>query len=449
MNRIILIGNGFDLAHGLKTSYRDFIDWFWEKETEYFSNQDNYVFCENKPKYDFEDLICDFRKQNFWLAYDNFIVNTVTDVLIKKFDENNIINRFLLQIKNKQDIQNWVDFENEYYDALKSLIIDDFKLPNDICYPSFDFEYAINSMKGKLSNEERTIRPIDYLNNCFNQIKIEFEKYLTQATENAPYQEKKIKNLIYKDFNYKDFTIGGINQLIKEKYDDFRKECEEESENAEILHQKISEEINDEFIEDEEQYFKREILAGRIKPLPPAQYLFLDFNYTNTSSKYVQERRYADKYEIIHIHGELNNLKNPIIFGYGDELDDDYKTILKKNDNAFLENIKSVKYAETYNYKKLLNFIESDNYQIFVMGHSCGNSDRTLLNKLFEHKNCQSIKIFYHQYKEKDKDGNDIIKDNFSDVYRNIMRNFTNFSELRAKVVDKTNSTPLPQIKSY
>ena len=29
MNRIILIGNGFDLAHGLKTSYADFIDWYW------------------------------------------------------------------------------------------------------------------------------------------------------------------------------------------------------------------------------------------------------------------------------------------------------------------------------------------------------------------------------------------------------------------------------------
>jgi hypothetical protein len=30
MNRIVLIGNGFDLAHGLKTSYKDFIDDYWE-----------------------------------------------------------------------------------------------------------------------------------------------------------------------------------------------------------------------------------------------------------------------------------------------------------------------------------------------------------------------------------------------------------------------------------
>ena len=31
MNRIVLIGNGFDLAHGLKTSYADFINWYWEQ----------------------------------------------------------------------------------------------------------------------------------------------------------------------------------------------------------------------------------------------------------------------------------------------------------------------------------------------------------------------------------------------------------------------------------
>ena len=30
MNRLIIIGNGFDLAHGLPTSYKDFIDDFWK-----------------------------------------------------------------------------------------------------------------------------------------------------------------------------------------------------------------------------------------------------------------------------------------------------------------------------------------------------------------------------------------------------------------------------------
>lgn len=28
MNRLIIIGNGFDMPYGLKTSYKDFINWY-------------------------------------------------------------------------------------------------------------------------------------------------------------------------------------------------------------------------------------------------------------------------------------------------------------------------------------------------------------------------------------------------------------------------------------
>lgn len=31
MNRLILLDNGFDLAHGLKTSYKDFIFWYLDE----------------------------------------------------------------------------------------------------------------------------------------------------------------------------------------------------------------------------------------------------------------------------------------------------------------------------------------------------------------------------------------------------------------------------------
>ena len=86
-----------------------------------------------------------------------------------------------------------------------------------------------------------------------------------------------------------------------------------------------------------------------------------------------------------------------MIFGYGDELDNTYKKIEELQDNDFLENIKSINYHETRNYRRLLEFIESGIYQVFIMGHSCGNSDRTLLNTLFEHDNCASIKVYYWQ----------------------------------------------------
>lgn len=71
------------------------------------------------------------------------------------------------------------------------------------------------------------------------------------------------------------------------------------------------------------------------------------------------------------------------------------------------------------------------------MGHSCGNSDRTLLNTLFEHKNCVSIKPYYYQ-KE---DGSD----NYMEIVQNICRNFTDMKLMRDRVVNKTLCEPLPQ----
>ena len=109
-------------------------------------------------------------------------------------------------------------------------------------------------------------------------------------------------------------------------------------------------------------------------------------------------------------------------------MDDDYKEIEKLENNVYLDNIKSIKYLETENYKNLLQFINSGKYQILLFGHSCGTSDRTLLNTLFENDNCDSIKTFFYVWSN----GN-----NYSDIIRNISRNFNNKAVMRDKVVNK------------
>lgn len=63
------------------------------------------------------------------------------------------------------------------------------------------------------------------------------------------------------------------------------------------------------------------------------------------------------------------------------------------------------------------------------MGHSCGNSDRTLLNTVFEHENCISVKPFYHKWA----DG----RDNYLELVQNISRCFTNTKLFRDRVVNK------------
>ncbi len=74
-----------------------------------------------------------------------------------------------------------------------------------------------------------------------------------------------------------------------------------------------------------DEYF-RQIKSGDQevckKYLSPSEILLLNFNYTSTADLYILE---GSEFKVNHIHGELGNEKNPIIFGYGEELDDDYK----------------------------------------------------------------------------------------------------------------------------
>ena len=164
----------------------------------------------------------------------------------------------------------------------------------------------------------------------------------------------------------------------------------------------------------------------------------MNFNYTKTADLYPPAN---SDIPVNHIHGELDNEQNPVIFGYGDELDEDYKTISNLNDNSYLTNIKSIRYLETDNYRQLLQFIDTGPYQIYIMGHSCGNSDRTLLNTLFEHKNCVSIKPYYYEWT--DEEGGH--SDNYIEIIQNISRNFNSMQLMRDRIVNKLYCRPLPQ----
>ena len=181
-------------------------------------------------------------------------------------------------------------------------------------------------------------------------------------------------------------------------------------------------------------YQQREIVPDFF--LLPDQILLLNFNYTTTADMYLYKN---SGFEVNHIHGTLGDDLNHIIFGYGDEMDDDYKTISKLNDNDYLTNIKSIRYLETDKYRQLLRFINSDYYQIYIMGHSCGNSDRTLLNTLFEHPKCVSIKPFYYQWQDERGEW----QDNYIEIIQNISRNFNSMQTMRDRVVNKEFCRPL------
>ncbi len=104
--------------------------------------------------------------------------------------------------------------------------------------------------------------------------------------------------------------------------------------------------------------------------LYPNRLLLLNFNYTHTADLYIPQGKTKEYwFPINHIHGDLEK-PDDIIFGYGDELDDRYGELVKLYNNEHLRNIKSTKYLEADNYRKMLTFINSTPYQVYIMSRN-------------------------------------------------------------------------------
>ena len=411
MNRIVLIGNGFDLAHGLPTQHEDFINWYWDQRVREFIKIHKSVS---------EDILCDFKIEEpyTWNGFYNSIFSPVTKLIGTDIIHRIKKNQFGVQTKyhphspffesiiEKIETYGWVDIENVYYNYLIGCKIKkDIKINLHVLHDQFHF---------------LTKRLIDYL-----------KSISTSGTMKLC----GIEDSIYSKIKLEDISIEG-QHFIDEYVNDWAKK------DKNVWLAKIQQHgLDEDEILSEIQAFKdnpEKKKQARDYPelfLFPDHVLLLNFNYTYTADTYDSYTRGS----IIHIHGELNEPES-VIFGYGDELDKSFQQLQNLNENECLRNIKSIKYLESDNYRNVLRFLESAPFQVFIMGHSCGNSDRTLLNTIFEHQNCISIKPYYYQKA----DGSD----NYLDIIQNISRNFTNMKLMRDRVVNKTYCEPLPQANS-
>lgn len=372
MNRLVIIGNGFDMAHGLKTSYVDFINWYWEQRLYALLTENTSVS---------KDCLCELKIKNSkecpnWFNF--FFIHSLRDPIngnwkyapseiIRSIKENTddfsvIYTTFFERILQSIETKGWVDIENDYYQLLKQCI------DNQNCDLTVsDLNKQLRFLKDKLVEYLGTIEDI----RCRKDLQDSIIDFLNPADFSTEGKKKAVDSigLDIKDIDEVQYSVEERNKLI------------------------------------------------------PEHIMLLSFNYTGTARMY-------GNFNLTHnyIHGELSKPVN-IIFGYGDELDKSYQDILDKNDNELLRNVKSVKYLETRRYREMLEFIQSAPFQVYIMGHSCGNSDRTLLNTVFEHENCVSIKPFYHKWD----DGSD----NYLELVQNISRNFTNMKLFRDRVVNK------------
>ncbi|WP_298507802.1 AbiH family protein [uncultured Kordia sp.] len=402
MNKLIIAGNGFDLAHGLPTSYNNFMDAFWRDLPDWYLNDliketvhidelfNDFLF--GIPFLNYKEFI---KSINFYINKNDFEKTNVEYEIIYPEDTTNkhkikifeFKNQFFKELNEIQSIQNWVDVENEYYKKLKSIV----KAP-------------VRSRDRIRIRRNNVLK----LHKEFEQVKQLLERYLQKNVVEAY-----------------DFSYGNDNfiEII-------------EPVNYEEMHESFIRELSSK--KDKLDFLELEAKRRDSNNISKNKSQILNFNYTNTLNNYEYKRlddRGNSLIKINHIHGKL---EENIVFGFGDEMDDDYKLIEDMDDNEYLRYFKSFQYVQNSNYKDVLRYIDSEKFQVIIMGHSCGLSDRTLLNTIFEHENCRSIKVFYYKNGE---------YDNYTEIIQNISRHFNDKKLMRTKIVEKTLCEPMPQIQ--
>lgn len=354
VNRLIIIGNGFDLAHALKTSFKHFIeDYFYQilKNLKKNRSYSDPLISITLLTY-FHDLITGFDEITPEIAYRELRNLMKRDRLeIKR--ESDFLKNICTQIQSKS----WVDIEIIFFKMLKD---------------SSTKEEAIKKLNKEMHHLKELLKK--YLINEYNNIKL----------ANIP--------------------------LIQEQFGQVFKKGEAQPKTI-----KADKEISSTCI--------------------------LNFNYTDTPDLYLNEF-VAGTFEHIKIHGGLDGddiSSQGLVFGFGDELDEDYLKFENMENDELFEHIKSFKYLQFQNYRNLLEFIEGNPFQVHVYGHSLGLSDRTLLNTIFENENCISIKLFYHKWEG----GDDYEQKTFA-----ISRHFRSKASLRSKVVNKELCQAMGQFKN-
>lgn len=307
MNRIILVGNGFDLAHGLKTCYNDFVlDLIKQKIEKAIKEGPKNNFNTHRTGYFYDDELLSIYIPNFG-NIDDFISSILEFQELEKLKKLSETDSLELIIKSKilsDFFENWSDFEKSFFECL----VQTFQENGDI---------------KRLNLEFSLIRK--YLKDYIHKIQVDIESSGIESN-----QINKIKEIF----------------------------CE-----------------------------------GELKDI-----LFLSFNYTRTLGFYFNEIQKKINSKIIYLHGNVNELleEDELIFGYDNELNENFNKILSKSEIEYLNFFKSVLYNNTTSKRELVDFLTLDKFDVYSFGHSWDVSDFTILREIFSHSNCTRIKLYYH-----------------------------------------------------
>lgn len=359
-NLILIIGNGFDLAHNFKTSYNDFANHIIEKKltpTIINSNHSDYVGTLVTKNFISEV------NQNMYYNKDGNFIQRITYYKIKNSDsgisealklftsdiKNIITNNFLGKLFDNK-YKNWFDIENAYFSELISIEEKTFrKTPKE---------------------EEEEEEELKTLNNNLVEIKKILFEYLKSI--------KTTQNRFVKSF--------------------FKSKQFESLENVYVI----------------------------------------NFNYTITIEHYIES---SENVKINYIHGDIES--DNIIFGYGNDQHPKYIRIKESGIDEYLRFFKTFEYLNNRQYSEIYdNALEVFNdYDVSIMGHSLGQTDKTLLKEILDNEKCKRI----HLYKRKDLNTDLInLKEEFNKLVFAVSRVIDNERDLRVKVLNFEDSKYFP-----
>lgn len=350
--KILLIGNGFDLAHGLPTSYSFFLD-FCDKVEKIFTRQQMMSDTEYKRKF-LDDWNIDNSIKNKLLEWFKKSPTNQDELLIELNDNirDNIWINYFLNIRYTLG-KNWIDFESEI-----SNIIQAFECIRD----NIERRERIQQGEGSKVIKLEVVKD-------FVDISKEIEGLKELDLEDM------YTNLKLFDVYIKKMTVD-LDRLIR------------------ALEIYISEFIN-----------KIEVLQKNddIKDINPD--CVLSFNYSNTYERIYGQ---SNKIEYDYIHGKADITNNVntcnLVLGideYLEECDRDnkleflpfkkfYQRIYKSTDSSYMEWVDEIRQNSECP------------YELYIFGHSLDKTDKDVLELLICNDNVQT-KIYYHRKSNDDK----------------------------------------------
>lgn len=210
MNRLIIIGNGFDLSYGLKSSYQHFLKHYIEKCFKEYRLNSNL----------FEISTRNSTITNIPLFFENNKIEVIADK-IKFLEENNLRLKpkgpLSVDLKENLLTNNWVDVEALYFNCIIRLL-DKFKAISNQVNKDRYYEF-LNSLK-QINYEFKLLTDefINYLkdrkrpnNVSYQKLNDEIHRKIFSVYDFLPIADSKIEgNCLILNFNYTDFIENVI-----------------------------------------------------------------------------------------------------------------------------------------------------------------------------------------------------------------------------------------------